>query len=197
MTFITNDCLAYFLYNKAGDSYQSPFIGSLFEDDAQYVKFCKHFDEYIRMEPVFGEPKLPLAIRTYKNAPTTFLGDIEIHWPHEKGGKEKLLEKYQRRLERISDPIFIWSDMQTYNEGHSLKEEFMQIPGSLFIHKDDIELHRDKLMEDRNPGGVSGGVVSKFQVLKWLDFNIMASHVLERVGRKANPTVMSFNEDNT
>ena len=196
MTFITNDCLAYFMYQKAGMSYASPFIGSLFESDEQYVKFCQNFNEYIKMEPVFGEPKMPVTIATYKDAPVMFLGDIEIHWPHEKKGKDYLLSKYKLRLERIEKPVFIWSDMQRYNVGNDhLKENFKKINSSLFVEKNDIEIHQDKSMDDRNDPEVYVGVPGTFRVLRWLDYNVMAAHVLKRLDMASAKMEISFNEE--
>ena len=177
-TFISNDCLAYFMYKKIREEYESPFIGSLFENDAQYLKFCQNFDRYIAMEPVFAKPLMPVTYMDYKEIPIMFLGDIEIHWPHESNGEAFLLEKYKRRLERLHDPLFIWSDMQMYNKHHVegrdvLREEFRRIPNSIFVAKDDIEAHKDKSLDSRNKDDY-------FSVPAWLDYNAMANHVLGR-----------------
>lgn len=43
-SYITNDCLAAFIYQKLSTEYGAPLIGSLFGSDEQYVKFCKNFD---------------------------------------------------------------------------------------------------------------------------------------------------------
>lgn len=186
------------MYLKSGEQYASPFIGSLFESDEQYAKFCENFATYLNMEPVFAQEKMIQSISTYPDAPVMFLGDIEIHWPHEKHGVAGLLEKYLRRRERVKDPIFVWSDMQAYNNASSdLIGRFKRIPGSLFTHKDDIETHRDKSLHDRNPPVVKTGVASGFTTVKWLDYNIMASHVLDKLGKKHSDLVMSFDENNT
>lgn len=184
-TFITNDCLAYFMYNKTREEYDSPLIGSLFEDDFQYVKFCRNFKKYIAMEPVFGEAKMPVTVMDYKSFPIMFLGDIEIHWPHESQGAGVLMEKFNRRLKRMKDPLFIWSDMQIYNRHHEAQRQmliqgFKKVPGHVFVKKDDIEIHRDKSIGDRDK------VDSHFSVPTWLDYNVMADHVLGRVHEYIN-----------
>lgn len=180
-TLITNDCLAYFIYQRLKAEYASPFIGCIFEDDYQYLKFCQNYDEYIQIEPVIAEPKLLVTIMGQKIVPAMFLGDIEIHWPHEKD-PTILLDKYKRRFERITKPMFLWSDMQIYNahtpeELQKLKSDFKKISNSMFIEKDDIEEHRDKSIEDLNRDRMGS-----LRIVKWLDYNVMASHVIGLLG---------------
>lgn len=194
-TLITNDCLAYFIYQKIGEEYLSPFIGSLFEDDKQYVKFCKYYKDYIKMIPVFGKAKLPVTKMDYQEFPIMFLGDIEIHWPHENNGPEFLMEKFNRRLARVTDPLFIWSDMQVYNvhEQADLEQQksiFRDISVNLFVNKDDIEVHRSQSMDDRNGDGY-------LRCVKWLDYNLMADHVLRVLGEEPKSGDIHFQDSNT
>lgn len=158
MTYITNDCLAFFIYKKLNTNNLSPLIASLFESDEQYVKFCENFNEYIKMTPVFGEPKMKVKDLGRKNPPCMFLGDIEIHWVHEKN-KEDVLEKWNRRIKRIESPKFYWSDDQMFN-GYSeeLKQRFMRIPNSVFIETKNIEGYIPKSLDYNKLGDyVLGG----------------------------------------
>lgn len=140
MTYITNDCLAAFIYKKLGVSYQSPLIGMLFPNDKQYVKFCKNFDHYIKVEPTFGEAKFPIKyMGGHKTPPIMFLEDIEIHWVHKDDAKYVLM-RWKERLNDITDnPFFLWSDEQMF-DGYSdeLRKEFEAIPHSKFIKVADI-----------------------------------------------------------
>jgi uncharacterized protein (DUF1919 family) len=175
-TFITNDCLAYFMYKKLGAEYQSPFIGSLFESDLQFLQFCKGYKEYMQIEPHFAPPFLPVTVMGNENAPVMFLGDIEIHWPHEKGTAEALLEKFKTRRARMEEPTFIWSDMQIFNE-HSDEErakmiaEFKALPNAIFVAKDDIEIHKAETLKRQAD--------KFFSPVKWLDYDVMATHLLK------------------
>ncbi len=41
-TFILNNCLCSQLYRKMNREYDNPFIGSYFQLDEQFLKFCKN-----------------------------------------------------------------------------------------------------------------------------------------------------------
>lgn len=175
MTFITNDCLATFIYKKLNQQYESPFMSSLFESDLQYLKFCQNFAKYMAMTPKIKKPKLPVTVMDITEVPAMFLGDIEIHWPHHEG--KSLLETFERRAKRMNNIKFIWSDMQIFNthspeDRRKLIREFKKIPNSIFVNKDDIEAHRDKSIDDRSNNNF-------MNVPKWLDYNIMAEHIIK------------------
>ncbi len=170
MTYITNDCLALFIYKELNQQYESPLIGSLFESDLQYLKFCENFDHYINLTPRFGDPLLPVTEMDYKNVPVMFLDDIEIHFPHETD-KDILLGKWNRRKERMTKPIFIWSDMQIFNKDYSLKEQFKKLPNSIYVNKDDIEEHKDKEFVYSKEGYLN--------TVCWLDYPLMAKHIIK------------------
>lgn len=169
MTYVTNDCLAYFIYKNKNQEYESPFIGSLFESDEQYLKFCENYDKYIKLEPKFGKPKLYFTIMNYDQPIAMFLGDIEIHWPHE-GSANEVYVKFKRRLRRAINPVFIWSDMQMFNGyREDFKQRFELIPDSRFIEKEDIADFKDKSLEDIGNGFL--------KIVKWFDYNILAKHI--------------------
>jgi len=170
MTYITNDCLAYFLYKKLKQEYHSPFIGSLFESDEQYLKFCLNYDDYINQEPRFDTPLLPMTKLDYDHTPVMFLGDIEIHWPHESKGVNHLLEKFNRRKQRLTKPLFVWSDMQMFNGFKpELKQQFQTL-NHIFVNKDDIPNFKDKSLEEVGPGHL--------KIPKWFDYNALANFIL-------------------
>jgi uncharacterized protein (DUF1919 family) len=162
IAYISNTCSNIGLYNS---SYNHPFIGSLFVNDEQYVKFCQHFDEYIKISPTFGNPnRNSIWARQNKNNgwykhhsisppyPVMYLDDIEIHWIHETKENE-LLTKYYRRLQRYYDthskPMFLLSCSELLNNhkdnGWELSRKFLQISNSIYIqrHKHPTEKLRD------------------------------------------------------
>lgn len=169
MTYVSNDCLAYFIYKNKNQQYESPFIGSLFESDEQYLKFCENYDYYINLEPTFGQPKLPVTIMNFDHPVIMFLGDIEIHWPHE-GSQDHVLDRFKRRLTRASVPLLLWSDMQMFNGyREDFKQRFKVIPNSKFIEKNEIEEFKDKSLED-----IGQGIL---KIVTWFDYNILANHL--------------------
>jgi uncharacterized protein (DUF1919 family) len=170
LSYISNNCLAQSIYFKENREYDNPFIGSLFVNDKQYVKFCQNFNSYIKIEPKFDNPK-PNSIWAQQNKniwykhdeikppyPVMFLHDIEIHWIHELD-TASLLAKYNRRIERFlytnPTPIFILSVSDLCND-HNIQEydqlikDFIEIPTSFYLtkyKKDTILGNRISLIE--------------------------------------------------
>lgn len=161
--YISSNCGCMSLYFKENREYNHPFIGMFFVNDIEWVKFCKYFQKYLRVEPIFGEPRKDStwAIQNkspwYKHSevktpyPVMYLGDVEIHWIHETS-KEVVMEKYNRRRERFltQNPktYFLWSSADLMND-HTEKEYydmvtiFSKIDGSLFLTKnlEDTHIH--------------------------------------------------------
>lgn len=169
MTYVSNDCLAWFIYKNKNQEYESPFIGSLFESDEQYLKFCENYDYYIKLEPRFKEPELFYTVMNYEKPIAMFLGDIEIHWPHEENDEE-VLQNFKRRLGRVTAPVFLWSDMQMFNGyREDFKQRFRQIPNARFLEHTEIEAFKDKSLDDIGTGFL--------KIVKWFDYNILAKHI--------------------
>lgn len=160
-SYISNNCLAQVLYFSESREYDSPFIGSIFLNDCQYVKFCQNYEYYISLEPVFGEPKTDSIWAKQNNGiwykheeispgyPVMFLHDIEIHWIHE-NDVSLLLEKYNRRLQRYrqssSVPLFTlsFSDLcndHTEYDYNKLIDDFTSVENSIYLtkYKNDIK----------------------------------------------------------
>ena len=159
--YVTNNCLAQALYFSESREYDSPFIGSIFLNDYQYVKMCKNYEYYVSIEPVFREPLKDTIWANQNNGvwykhteiqptyPVMFLDDIEIHWIHE-NDTNLLLEKYNRWIQRYrqsgSVPLFMLSFSDLYNN-HSkedykkLIDDFTSIENSLYLtkYKEDIK----------------------------------------------------------
>lgn len=148
-SYISNSCSAIVLYRYFNKVYDQPFIGSLFVNDEQYVKFCENFDHYIKVEPRFGLPTCTSTwaqqnisgwYREYsvkKPYPVMYLDDIEIHWLHEHSEQE-LLKKYKRRRDRLQTPFFFWSISEMFNDhtSHEQKElisRFNRVKNSIFL----------------------------------------------------------------
>lgn len=165
-SYVTNNCLAQALYFSESREYESPFIGSIFLNDYQYVKMCKNYEYYISLKPVFSEPKIDSIWAKQNNGvwykhveispgyPVMFLDDIEIHWIHE-NDTNLLLEKYNRRMQRYRQlglvPLFMLSFSDLCND-HSKEEytklinDFTSIENSLYLtkYKEDIN-NRDNV----------------------------------------------------
>ena len=160
-SYISNNCLAQLLYFWESREYDSPFIGSIFLNDFQYVKLCQNYEYYISLKPVLAEP-LKDSIWAKQNSgiwykhieispgyPVMFLDDIEIHWIHEHD-INLLLEKYNRRIQRYKEngsiPIFMLSFSDLCNdhvedEYVKLINDFTSIENSIYLtkYKDDIK----------------------------------------------------------
>lgn len=52
-SFITNNCIGSEICKKLNREYDNPFIGSYFQDDDQFLKFCSNFEHYINLKPEF------------------------------------------------------------------------------------------------------------------------------------------------
>lgn len=167
MAFISNTCACIHLYKHFNIEYNHPFIGSLFVNDDQYIKFCSNFNYYINCTPIINKPndKSIFAIQNegvwYKNSVIStpyvviYLDDIEIHMVHETDEKI-VLETYNRRLKRYKQscvqPIFFILSCSELINDHSederikLLKEFVAIKNSVYICKDvlDLELNDNK-----------------------------------------------------
>jgi hypothetical protein len=160
-TFITNSCQTVSIYQRMDKQYDNPFIGSYFQSDEQFVRFCTGYHSYIDIQPVFRDPILPVdTLGSIKpmTYPTMFLGDIEISWIYETD-KHVCLEKYNRRLERSKKktPFFVFGDSLThqYHPGHEhtlLIKNFESINNSLYLHKHMSPEWDDCDHNNRNPG---------------------------------------------
>lgn len=126
-TYITNNCGCLSFYFNENREYDHPFIGCLFVNDLEYVKFCKNFYTYIKSIPKLGLPSSnsiwckQSGNKWYQHVeikipyPVLYIGDssnegneikgksenmIELHYIHETDGNI-LLETYKRRQERL------------------------------------------------------------------------------------------------
>ena len=160
-TIITNNCQTIYLYNLVNREYDNPFIGSYFQSDEQFIKFCSNYNYYINVKPEFKDPILPFDTTgpiKPNSYPTMFLDDIEISWIHETS-KEECLKKYFRRLERGLNkiPFFILGDSllhqyHTDDKRKSLIDQFESINNSFYIKKEYSDVWKDCKHDDRNPG---------------------------------------------
>jgi uncharacterized protein (DUF1919 family) len=101
-SFFSNTCIGWCLFNEFDiHPYNNPFIGSLIQNDLDYIKLINNLSSYIDVDPIVDEPKQnyyqhPEILIPY---PVIFLGDIEIHYIHEKDDTvclEKFLKRWQR-----------------------------------------------------------------------------------------------------
>jgi len=115
---ITNNCLNTTFYKfEYKRKYDHPFVGSLFVNDDQYIKFCKNFEKYIFIEPRWVDKPNPNTIWAKQNGnegwykhetipptyPICVLGDVEIHYIHEE--LDIIKEKYDKRIKRVREML--------------------------------------------------------------------------------------------
>jgi uncharacterized protein (DUF1919 family) len=139
---ISNSCVGQFIMkNKSILPWNNPFIGSLIPNDEDYLKLINNFDKYISLPAKLGEAKKDslFAIQN-KNIyyihreiktpyPIIDLGDIEIHFIHEKN-KEDCLNTFNRRMERMNQIInnekykiiFTWSYSEFFNDHTDIQQ---------------------------------------------------------------------------
>lgn len=202
-SFITNNCLGSTIYSKLNKQYDNPFMGSYFQDDKQYLKFCKNFEYYISLKPVFSSPKLPIDTNNSEvppdSFPVMFLDDIEIHWIHERD-HNKCLNNYNRRLHRLKNkiPFFIWGDSLLHryhldSKRIELIKEFNAIKNSIYFNKDNIENWKYKSFNDRV---VNNGWA---QPLKWLDSTFIFNLLIDFFNSQKYSIIMplKINETNS
>lgn len=198
-SFITNNCLGSSIYQRLKREYDNPFMGSYFQDDDQYLKFCLNFEYYINLEPTFSSPKLPIDTKNSEcppdSFPVMFLEDIEIHWIHETD-KDVCLDKYKRRIDRMKNkfPFFIWGDSllhRPHTEKHreNLIIDFMKIKNSIYFNKYNINEWKDKSFEDRKKN--SGWA----QPLNWLDSNFIFDLLYKYFEHKKSSNLIVFSRD--
>jgi uncharacterized protein (DUF1919 family) len=166
-SYVSNNCLSQILYKHDENAYDSPFIGSIFVNDKDYIKLCKNYEYYLNVEPQFGEPKTDSLWAKqngspwYKHVeinipyPVMYLEDIEIHWIHETD-KNILLEKYKRRLARYREngnkPLFLlaFSDLcnnHMRDDYIEMIKEFTDLEDSIYLTKlkEDVFLNRKRI----------------------------------------------------
>ena len=164
-SYISNNCLSQVIYFSESREYDSPFIGSLFVNDFDFLKLCKNYNYYISIKPEFSKPKndskwcIQNTGPWYKHNeiqipyPVMFLEDIEIHWIHEKD-INVLLEKYHRHIGRFQAentvPLFMLSISDLCNDHDDcdyakLIKEFTDIPNSIYLtkHINDLKINKN------------------------------------------------------
>lgn len=107
-TIISNNCWGGKIYNSYGMSYMSPTIGMVIYPK-DFFLFMRKFNEYIKEQLVFIEPKESKWLNSYQKCNVTYpivkLNDIELHFLHYKS-REEAKEKWTRRCERINKDCF-------------------------------------------------------------------------------------------
>ena len=133
---ISNSCVGFnIIKRKKILPYNNPFIGSLIPNDIDYLKLVNNFYNYVNAPVNLGEAKIDslFAIQN-KNIyyvhpdiktpyPIIYLGDVEIHFIHEKNNAE-CLNKFNYRIERMREIIknekykiiFLWSFSEFFND---------------------------------------------------------------------------------
>ena len=102
ISILSFHCSGAAIYQKLGQQYASPFIGHLFRNDDDFVKFCLHLEHYINIEPkIITKSKYPRYTGvSNKKYVITLHDDIEIHWIHDYHA-QNVISKFQQRKQRL------------------------------------------------------------------------------------------------
>jgi uncharacterized protein (DUF1919 family) len=114
---ISNSCVGFnIIKHKKILPYNNPFIGSLIPNDDDYLKLVNNFYNYVNAPIKLGNAKID-SLFTIQNKniyclhpdiktpyPIIYLGDIEIHFIHEKNNAD-CLNKFNYRIERMREII--------------------------------------------------------------------------------------------
>lgn len=170
-SLVSNECVSWLLYkaynigvNEMLINYTTPFIASWIPDDNEYINLCENYKYYTSIEPRFGEPininwekisknkrNLNALSSQNPNYPVMFLGDVEIHWTHDKN-PSLVLQKFTGRLKNSEgyEVIFLWSDAEIFNihtdeERRHLIQRFNSIQSkTIFLTKYPEEEYRNE-----------------------------------------------------
>jgi len=57
ISFLSNTCIGHQMFNqtKLKKEYNTPFIGSLFVNDYDFIKYCSNYEHYMNINPRFGK----------------------------------------------------------------------------------------------------------------------------------------------
>lgn len=124
-SIISNNCFSGIVYQHYNLLYNTPTIGLYFYPE-EYLKFVKNFKRYIERKLTFikaSESKYydDLKKNNYLNVIIGKLEDIEIVFLHYKT-KEEALEKWNRRVKRLSKNIIFKFNDQNECTYENLKE---------------------------------------------------------------------------
>tara|TARA_R110001592_G_C12767287_1_gene713537 strand:- start:85 stop:528 length:444 start_codon:yes stop_codon:yes gene_type:complete len=76
-----------------------------------YIKLLENYEHYIKLDPVAQEIEGNTKhYKTPRKYPVIMLGDIEIHFSHEKQGSKEAIRKWIDRRERMSENLFVKMD---------------------------------------------------------------------------------------
>lgn len=138
VTFFGNSCVSGWVYYYMKLNYNNPFIWHLILDDTDFIKVCKNFNYYISQEPTFVDEDLKngryLSHHSIdKNYPILRLDDVNFHFIHHKD-KNKVLEKYLRRIERIGNSLLVPVAWDKEIKDKSLIPEFESLDNSILVN---------------------------------------------------------------
>lgn len=98
ITILSSNCLGGLLYDRLGIKFHSPTINTLITSD-QFVRFALDYEEYLEKELVFVEGERPY--------PVALLGDIQIHFAHNKTAEEAETCWNRRKVRIRKDRLFV------------------------------------------------------------------------------------------
>lgn len=129
-SIISNNCFAGIVYQHFNMEYNTPTVG-LYLFPKEYIKFVKRFSYYMNLKLDFIDAKASkyydvLCKRNQEKAIIGILDDIEIVFLHYKT-KEEVLEKWERRKNRLSKNIIFKFNDQNGAEYEDIKQ-FDKLP---------------------------------------------------------------------
>ena len=110
MSVVSDNCWGVAYTKQLGKLYNTPFF-SIYIVTPDYVRLLENWEEYIAKDPVAQEDEG--ATRHYKTSrkyPVLLLGDVELHFAHEKHGAREAIRKWNERRQRMDENLIVKMD---------------------------------------------------------------------------------------
>jgi len=110
MSVVSDNCWGVGYTKRLGKLYNTPFF-SLYIVTPDYVKLLENWGHYINLDPVAQEDEgATKHYKTSRKYPVLLLGDIELHFSHEKKGSAEAIRKWIERRSRMEDDLIVKMD---------------------------------------------------------------------------------------
>jgi len=109
-SIISDNCYGTKYTKSLKTEYNTPFF-SMYIVSPDYVKLLENWEDYIKIDPVAQEIEGNTKhYKTPRKYPVIMLGDIELHFCHEKKGSGEAIRKWIERRDRLSENLLVKMD---------------------------------------------------------------------------------------
>ena len=110
MSIVSDNCWGVAYTKKLGKLYNTPFF-SIYIVSPDYVRLLENWETLIKQDPVAQEDEgATKHYKTSRKYPVLLLGDIELHFSHEKGGAREAIRKWIERRDRMDEKLIVKMD---------------------------------------------------------------------------------------